>query len=123
MFDNFDVIAFSRHHWPFLVVALVLGLVGEILKKVIAPNGLKNLKGWRWWWYTTLPLHPAGVGLLLGLSSILPCADSICTSRVAAGLYYMGAGMLSSYVYALVKHVAREKLGNDAPTSVPPPSA
>ena len=124
MFDNFDLSVFARNHWPFLVVALLLGVIGEVLKKIIIPHGSRGLKGWRWVWNVTLPLHAALVGFLLGLLPLLPCPETVCASVGIKGLYYAAAGMLSSYVYAGVKHVAKEKLGGDAPAdSTVPPAA
>lgn len=123
MFDSFSVTEFAKDHWPFLVVALALGVIGEVMKKIITPNGSKGLKGWRWAWNVTLPLHAVAVGFLLGLMPFMPCPDDVCASGFSRALYYSAAGMLSSYVYAGVKHFAKEKLGGDAPhDSVVPPA-
>ena len=123
MFDNFDLVAFARNHWPFLVVALALGVTGEVMKRLILPNGNKNLTGWRWVWNVTLPLHAVGIGFVLGLMPFMPCPHDTCASGFSRGLYYCAAGMLSSYVYAGVKHFAKEKLGGDTPADPAAPAA
>lgn len=123
MFDNFNLLDFARDHWPFLVVALILGVIGEVAKKIVTPNGSKGLKGWRWVWNVTLPLHAVCIGFALGLLPFMTCPDSVCGSVFERGLYYAASGAFSSYVYAGVKHFAKEKLGSDAPLpSVVPPA-
>lgn len=125
MFDNFDLPALMRAHWPFFVVALILGMSGEVIKRLVLPNGSKGLKGWRWVWNVTLPVHAAAIGFVLGLMPFMPCPTDICSSGFSRGLYYSASGMLSSYIYAAMKHIAKERLGADAPgtPSVPPPAA
>lgn len=103
-------------HWPFFVVALLLGIVGSVVKSVvIPPKAAKPKAGWRALYRTTLPLHPAAAGGLLGLFPFMPCPADFCTDTASRVLYYVAAGMLSSYVYAAVKHMARAQLGDQTP--------
>lgn len=113
--ENIDTSLIAAH-WPFLVVALCLGITGEVVKRLVIPKeNPKVLTGWRGVFRVTLPLHPAVVGLLLGLMPFMPCPDVVCDTITDRALYYMAAGMLSSYVYAALKHVFKERVGVDAP--------
>lgn len=122
MLDDFNLLQFVRDHWPFLVVSVVLAISGEVAKRLIIPRGPSGLRGWRYVWYATLPLHAPCIGFVLGCMPFMPCPRAICTSWITRALYYAGSGVLSSYVFAAMKHIAKEKLGSDAPgaSQVPP---
>lgn len=114
MFDDFNLLQFISDHWPFAVVSLAIAISGEVAKRLIIPRGSTGLTGWRYVWYVTLPLHAPSIGFGLGCLPFMPCPTTICTSWIMRALYYAGSGMLSSYVFAAVKHIAKEKLGADA---------
>ena len=109
-------LSFILAHWPFFVVSLLLGVTGAVVRRaVILPTDLHPTRGWRGLYYVTMPLHPAAVGGLLGTIASMPCPEAICTDTTSRVLYYAAAGMLSSYVYAAVKHIAKARLKEDTP--------
>lgn len=106
---DFEVL---QTHWSFLVVALAIGLVGEVVKRLVLPkDNPAVLRGWRGVFRVTLPLHPALVGLLVGCIPGMPCPESFCTNLTSVALYYMGAGITSAWVFAGLKHVLKERAG------------
>ena len=103
-------------HWPLIVVALALGVTGEVMKKLVIPKENPTvLLGWRGVFRTTLPLHAPIVGLLVGLIPGMPCPEDLGTWPITPMLYYMAGGILSSYGFAALKHFFKERLGSDAP--------
>ena len=106
-------------HWPFVAAALVLGIIGEVTKRVVAPKG-KSDAGWRWWFRVTMPVHPVLTGGVLGLVPGVPV--SVDASSIAARcLYFAGAGVVSTWVYGGIKHFL-EARGVKVAASIPPPS-
>lgn len=103
-------------HWPLLVVAFILGVIGDVMKRLVIPKGNPPvLKGWRGVFRVTLPLHPVLAGAALGLLAGMPCPENFCTNATSRMLYFAAAGVFSSYVYGFAKHVARERLGANSP--------
>lgn len=97
-------------HWSFLVVALAIAVAGEVVKRLVLPKGNPPvLPGWRGVFRVTLPLHPPVVGLLVGCIPGMPCPESFCTSALSPPLYYMGAGIASAWLFAGIKHMAKER--------------
>lgn len=107
-------LTFILAHWPFLVVSLALGIVGSVIKvAVLGKYRSRVFVGWRHWFHMTLPLHAMLTGALLGMMPFMPCPEDICTEGAIKVLYYAASGMLSSYVYDLVRHIAKVRLGPD----------
>jgi len=50
------------------VAPFIIGMGGKVARNIVLnEKSLKNgLKGWRWFYKTTLPLHAMGVGAILG---------------------------------------------------------
>lgn len=99
-------------HWSFVLVAVVLGLVGNFAKtrvwtKERAMNGKPQ---WLWWWgRASLPLHAPVSGILTGLLLILIFGDNApagpgVDSAGEVCLYYMGSGVLSLWTYNIIKN-------------------
>lgn len=109
--DSIDL-SFVVDHWAFFVVALLLGTLGEIVKRAV-----RMLKPSKWLdlYNLTLPVHAAFIGGLLGLSGLPPCPESFCADTTSKVLYYVAAGMFSSYVYEGVRHMWRLKFGDPPP--------
>ena len=62
-------------HWAFFAVALIIAVVGEVIKGlVLGDDKATTGSGWRSVYKKTLPLHPVIVGGLLGvyLSVLVP---------------------------------------------------
>jgi hypothetical protein len=108
---------FVLEHWPFMVVALLLGVTGEVVKRLVKHReALKPKVVWPSVYHATLPLHAPLIGALVGLLPGIPCPEAFCTDAPSKILYYVAAGMLSSYVYAAVKHLAKSRFGISDPT-------
>lgn len=99
-------------HWPFLVMAAVLGLLCRTMKKNVWTK--ENAKKSRiiHWIRAFLPLHApflgamiAGVGELLGGFPVSPGIEGI----FAVMLYHAGSGWASSYIYVLLRHFAKSR--------------
>ncbi len=106
-----NVTALLTAHWPLLVVAFVIAIVGRVVKPIVLPRGDLSAKGWRWWYMMTLPLHSPAVGFLVGLIPGMPCPATICTTWLMRALYYTAAGVFSSFAYEALRHWAKVKLG------------
>lgn len=132
--ENVDL-GFILSHWPFFVVALGLGLTGEIVKTIVldheklarvaakvVPKGAgpfrtppaspAELKAnpWIGLYHRTLPAHAAIVGALIGCLPSMPCPDDFCANATMKVLYYCAAGMFSSWVYDAARHMAKKRL-------------
>lgn len=91
-------------HWPFLAVTFALGVTGAVMKALFLPPD-KIVRGWRSLYQATLPLHAAVVGCLIGLIPSMP----IVAEFHPAWLYYMLAGLVSSYAYDAGRHFIQSK--------------
>lgn len=102
-------------HLPFLFAALGINAAGIAAKRAVGPSWI----GWRRWFHVTLPVQPVVAGALIGLAPGIPAHDQFATlaGRV---LYFAGAGVLSTWVYAVARQVARRH-GYELPgTTIPP---
>jgi len=120
--ENVDL-GFILSHWPFFVVAIGLGLAGEIVKaivmdhekatKAVATATHRAVFGL---YHRTMPAHAALIGAFIGLLPSMPCPDEFCVNTTMKVLYYCAAGMFSSWVYDAARHMARSKIAPpDAP--------
>lgn len=111
MFD--DVVSFVTSHWPFLVFALTAAIVVQIFKAAVWTEARAKGKGARagffWWARKTLPLHPVVAGALFGLIPGLPASPDVPETMAAHALYFAGAGLFSTWAFAVVKGVAKKK--------------
>lgn len=106
-------------HWPFLVMSMILGTLGQIFKVRVwtLENAMKSR--FVWWVRAFLPLHAPVIGALTGLAGwILLKGDVPASPGVDkigwVVLYYAGAGIASAWVFNGVKHFA-ESRGLDIP--------
>lgn len=113
---DFDkIFAILGSHWPFLAVALILAVIGEVIKGIVIGNedikkvqytGLKNL------YVKTLALHPIVAGGLWGLLLSTTIPDVVLTGGVVSSvLYFALSGALSSTLYSLFKAAAPMLVG------------
>lgn len=131
--ENVDL-AFILSHWPFFVVAIGLGLVGEIIKTIVmdyekavkaamlevpdqgpyrtapAKKAAYVRSAFLGLYYRTLPAHAALTGALIGCLPSMPCPDDFCANATMKVLYYCAAGMFSSWVYDAARHMAKKRL-------------
>lgn len=111
-------------HWSFILVSFVLGTIGNFAKTSVWTKERAAQNRFWWWGRASLPLHASVSGLLVGLTLALIFGESTPTGPGinTVGeicLYYMGAGVFSSWVYNIIKHfldskssIIRNKLKN-----------
>lgn len=117
-----------------IVLALTLGTLGEIAKRVIKAKA--GDRGWRGVYYVTLPAHPVLAGLLIGLAAgcaalagypVLPIPDGLSKEGFEfAGALGTGtlAGVVCKVGYDGIVATAKRLLGQPAArASSPPPGA
>lgn len=108
---------FVTAHWSFMTISIVLGIFGNFAKarvwtKERAATGSPH---WLWWWgRASLPIHAPVAGIFVGLILILIFKDKVpagpgITTHGEVCLYYMGSGVVSSWVYNIAKHYAESK--------------
>jgi hypothetical protein len=101
------VLEIAGPHWPFLAVAFILALVGEVVKTLVfGKDDRKNLTGWKLLFHQTMILHPIIAGALLGLilGSVVPTAIAT-TGLIGTVLYFAFAGFASTGLYRMYKEL------------------
>ncbi len=110
-----------------LIAALVIGTLGEVVKRAVLGKGqrLEAATGWRRWYSVTLPAQPVVVGLLLGLIPWLPAVDALTKPG------YEFAGRLATYALSgvvckvsydtIIATLRRALRSSGSPDSMPPP--
>lgn len=109
-------------HWPFIVAALVLSSAGKVAKKLFTVEAVKRgrklgikIKGLRftlgdllWLLRKTMPLHPVVAAGVFAFFVELPVSPGVegLWGRV---LYYVGAGVLSTHIYNIMKSLLKKK--------------
>lgn len=111
-------------HWPFVVAALIFASVGQTMKRTVFTwERIGDGIGWRrrlmWWARKTLPLHPVAIGALLGLVPGIPTSPDVPATTAAACLYYAGAGVVSTWVFDLMRGLLKTR-GVELAVSVAP---
>ncbi len=111
-------------HWPFVVVAALLTVVGRVADRVFTrERAYETPKKDSWFWLReTLPLHPVGAGALIGavMGYFGVSPEPAVTSPGMIALYYTGAGVagLVGWVYARANAKSIPLPGESQP---PPP--
>ena len=110
-------------HWSFITVSLLLALIGQLTKGLIftkdriakyyVASFSEHRVHWLinkslWWGRKTLPIHPAAAGFCLGFIPGMPVPSMIGTS-IAACLYYCLAGILSAWMFDIVKSALKKQ--------------
>ena len=88
-----NVSEFALDHWPFVVVAAALAVVGKVMDERVFTYE-RARKGWMRWFRKTMPLHPLLTGLLIGLVPGIPVSEFV-DSLAGRCLYFVGAGFCS----------------------------
>lgn len=121
-------------HWGFLVVSACMAIMGQVSKGTIWTKEnitkYKVSKPWLgeilWWGRKTMPLHPVLAGMILGLLPGMPLPETVQPGTQAV-LYYIGAGVSSTWIFSVVKQMAKKKgidlelPGQSVVPSPPPP--
>lgn len=111
-----DIYDFILKHWPFFAVAVMLGFIGEGMKRAFTKEAARTSKV-VWWFRATMPAHPVVAGMVIGASGQLP----VTVDALGEGggiLYYGFAGMVSSYVYAAFQNFIEKRKLEGAPESL-----
>jgi len=112
-------------HWPLLVMAFLLGTVGQFFKTRVWTKERAAKSRVMWWIRAALPLHAPMVGALVALFGKLIFgtmpASLGAESYPDLMLYYAGAGAVAAYFVALLKHIAKSRGIQLSPVSMPPP--
>jgi hypothetical protein len=95
-------------HWPLWTIALSLAIVGQVLKGSLFSRKFAEKYVIFWWGRKTMPMHPILVGMLVGFVPGIPVGPGIesGSSRV---LYFMAAGLLSTWGFDFLKSIAVKK--------------
>jgi hypothetical protein len=114
-----DILKFVLLHWPFVAVAAILATIGEAMKRRVITKELAARSRLGWWLRATMPVHPIGAGVLLGLLPGMPAPPGFDGSTAGRCLYFAGAGVLSVFLFDLI---ARYRLlkGLAKPSLAPP---
>ncbi len=116
-------------HWPFMAAALIFAMAGQVAKATFFTKAnvrkYKGSKPWLgetlWWGRKTLPMHPVGLGVAMGLVPGMPVGPGIETPA-ATVLYFAFAGLCSTWAFSVIKQLAKKKgIDLDLPTATTPP--
>jgi hypothetical protein len=110
------LIAYIAHPALWISV-LVIGLAGEIAKKLILGDKKDMPKegypGFKGVYYVTYRFHAVAVGALLGMIPGLPVTEALATEGMAGGvMFYAGAGAIAMITYASVVSSIRSAVAN-----------
>ena len=107
-------------HWPFMAFALIVAVTVQVLKATVwtmrrAEKG--KARGFFWWGRKTLPLHPVAVGCLVALIPGIPASEGVAT-LAAKMLYYAASGLTATWIFAVIKSLAKRRGINIIPLAV-----
>lgn len=111
-------------HWPFIVMAFILGSIGQVMKTRIWTKEAAAKSKFFWYARATLPFHAMFAGGASALAATLafgsvPVSPGV-EGTAAAMLYYAGAGAASSWLFGAFKYFLKQR-GIDLPTTSMPP--
>lgn len=95
-------------HWPLLTVTLALAIFGQVLKGSVFSVDMCKRSRFCWWGRKTLPAHPVLIGLLIGFIPGMPVSPGV-EGRASRVLYFMAAGVLSTWAFMLLKQFAKKR--------------
>jgi hypothetical protein len=104
---------FFAGHWSFVAFSCIVAVLMQVLKATVwSPRRTLPAGTWSaclWWGRKTLPLHPVLLGCLVGLIPGIPVGGFDSRSVASRVLYYAMAGLMSTWVYNVVKSLAKRK--------------
>ncbi len=95
-------------HWPLFVVSGALALLGQVLKGSLFSKVMAEKHVVMWWGRKTLPVHPVFIGMTIGFVPGVPVGPGI-TTTAAQVIYFMGAGLLSTWLFSFLKQIAKKR--------------
>lgn len=117
-------------HWPFVVMAFILGLIMQPMKLYVWSESNAKRSRFVWWARAFLYFHPALMGGIFGLAGWYIWKTNMVASPgvsgpIAVSLYYAGAGAISSWMFAGIKYALQKRgivvLDSDTPDMPPYP--
>jgi len=104
---------FFAGHWSFIAFSCIAAVLMQVLKTTVwAPRRTLHagfLSTFLWWGRKMLPLHPVFLGCLFGLIPGIPAGGFDSRSVASRVLYYATAGLMSTWVYDVIKTLAKRK--------------
>ena len=105
-------------------------MLGQVMKATVftkanitkyKTGGPKALGELLWWGRKTLPMHPVVAGIGLGFVPGMPVGPGI-TTGAAVILYFAGAGIASTWAFAVLQTLAKKQgIVIDVPRATDPP--
>jgi len=110
---DFDTVTtYVLPHWPFVMMAFILGGVGGVMKKSVWTKERAARSRFFWWMRSLLPLHAPIAGALFGVVAELlggaPVSPGV-EGVAGAMLYHAGAGAASAWVYSIFRHFLKSR--------------
>lgn len=104
------IVALLTANWSFLAIALILGLIGDVTKNVVAGDDEEAAKKilWKSIFIRTQPLHLTLIGALLGLVLSPLAPPFVGAGIVGSVLYYSLAGAVSTFLFHIAETAAPE---------------
>lgn len=100
--------------WSFIASALILYRFGEMCKNLVLGKTKKEVDesikiNWKRIYHDTMMFHPVVLGGLLGLA-LVPVVPEIVAmgGKVGSVLYFALSGVLSTWIFDLVKRTLRQ---------------
>lgn len=106
---------FLLEYWQFLTVALLLGMVAQFFKQKVWTKQRAESSRFARVMRVTLPMHAPVLGALIGLGMVLTLGlegtprPAIADTPAAVVLLYIGAGVLSSWIFGAFKRLMAKK--------------
>lgn len=110
--------------WIFIVASLVIGMFGQFFKRRVWTKERAATNRFFWWARATLTLHAPTIGGFAGVALCFVFGDAAPAGPGVEGqgqiiLYYVGAGAVSSLVFAAVKKFAEYRGIHIEPVDLP----
>ena len=101
---------FILENWSFILVAFLLGLIGEVVKAIIFNGGSypAHRGTWRYVFRKFLPILPVITGGMLGIPLASLAPPFVGSKIVGSILYFAGAGVSASWGYNVFKKIMPE---------------
>jgi hypothetical protein len=110
-----DILALIVSHWPFITVTLAFAILMQTLKGTVYTKTnivkYKKSKPWLgetlWWLRKTMAIQPA-IAALIGIIPGIPASPGVDTIG-AKCLYFLAAGIISTWAFAIIKGLAKRR--------------
>lgn len=112
-------------HWPFIMMAFVLGGMGVVAKRSVWTKEAAAQSRFMWHMRSLLPLHAPVAGAMIAafcetVLGEMPVSPGV-SGLAGVMLYHMGAGAASSHLYGAIRYLMKAHGIVEKPVSMPPP--